>query len=49
MANPVNTYDVIRTADGRFAVFVNGVHIADYEHEQDALAHCDRLRRQMQH
>jgi hypothetical protein len=46
MTSTVHTFEVIQTADDRFAVFVNGVRIADHASETEALAHCERLRQQ---
>jgi hypothetical protein len=45
MGDAINhTFEVKATADGRFAVLVDGVHIALHMLKADALAHCGRLR-----
>jgi hypothetical protein len=41
-----HTFEVKSTADGRYAVFVDGVCIAGHEQKVDAVAHCERLQRQ---
>jgi hypothetical protein len=41
-----HTFEVKATADGRYAVFVDGVRIAGHELMVDAVAHCERLQRQ---
>jgi hypothetical protein len=41
-----HTFEVKTTADGHYAVFVDGVRIAGHALKADALAHCERLQRQ---
>jgi hypothetical protein len=41
-----HTFEVKATVEGHYAVFVDGVRIADHQEKAEALAHCDRLRRQ---
>jgi hypothetical protein len=42
-----HTFKINATVEGHFAVFVYGLRIADHQEKADALAHCDRLRRQV--
>jgi hypothetical protein len=47
-AMETHTFEVKGTDDGHYAVFVDGVRITDHASMADALAHCERLRRQAQ-
>ena len=43
--NP-NTFEVQAQENGQFALFVDGVHVAVYAGEADALSDCARLQQQ---
>jgi hypothetical protein len=45
----LNTFEVQAQENGQFAVFIDGVHIAVYAREADALSDCARLQQGPEH